>query len=125
MKLFGFLFFLFCSVLINAQNDRVIYPLSGNNPNITTIEFHVDGMNNSSAQTTVVNSISNFPGKIILWSPNISTQTIKISFTKDEQAIDILELISATGYKPWYINANGMKVVLVGTNKTEEWYIKP
>lgn len=82
-------------------------------------------MNNSTVETAVINSINSFPDKILTWTTNLTNETILIRFTKDERAVDILELISATGYKPWYINQNGMKVVLVGTNKTEEHYIKP
>ncbi len=110
---------------MRAQDSTAAKQQNTLTSSLTFIEFHVDGMNSEVAKTTVVNSINNFPGKIITWNPNISNETIRIGFTKNEQAIDILELISATGYKPWYINQNGMKVVLVGTNKTEEHYVKP
>ncbi|MBK6835854.1 MAG: hypothetical protein IPG89_16940 [Bacteroidetes bacterium] len=112
---------LFISSLIYGQKTQLPQELN----QLTKIEFHVDGMNNAAAENAVINSINNFPGKIITWVPNITNETILIGFTKNERAIDILELISATGYKPWYINQNGMKVVLVGTNKTEEHYVKP
>lgn len=110
--------------LLKAQQNAKVPQTSIELPGTNVIAFHVDGMNTIEAQTAVINSINKFPTKIISWVPNITSETIKISFTKDEQAIDILELISATGYKPWYINQKGMKVVLVGTNKTEEHYIK-
>jgi len=116
---------LFCSIISDAQDSTNAKQISTPSTLLTLIEFHVDGMNTEAAKTTVINSINNFPGKIISWTPDISNETILVGFTKNERAIDILELIASTGYKPWYINQNGMKVVLVGTNKTEEHYIKP
>lgn len=116
--LYLFIFVLSCSFVLGQKSQSLELQYS-------KIEFHVDGMNNTNVETAVINSINKFPDKILAWTCNIANETILITFSKNERAVDILELIAGTGYKPWYINQNGMKVVLVGTNKTEEHYIKP
>ena len=125
MKFSFFVILLFTSFAIHSQNnERVPANIIPGGEHINFIEFHVEGMNTIDIQNTVVNSINKYSDKIISWSPNISIQTIKIGFTNAVKPIDILEIINSTGYKPWYLNENGRKVVLVGTNQTQEWYIK-
>ncbi len=117
---------------VNAQT--VITPIQPGNAVVTpkkdpdqakTFVFNVDGLNNPSAETTVTNALNKYPDRITAWYFDLSNQTVKVTYTNGEEIIDILEIINATGYKPWYMNNSGMKVVLESTGVIRELYVKP
>ncbi|MBL7888336.1 MAG: hypothetical protein JNL24_02225 [Bacteroidia bacterium] len=124
-KILIFSSFLFLSYLPDLKAQTQITSYANSEKDNSKIVFHVDGMNTKSDAQFIQTKLNTDIDKITSEKPNWENHTVVVNFKNGITALDIMEIIHLAGYKPWYIDAQGKKVVMNSQGKLETWNVKP
>lgn len=124
-KILIFSSFLF---LLQAQETKAQTPISSytdSEKDNSKILFHIEGLNTKADAQFIQAKLNTDIDKITSEKPNWQNHTVVVNFKNGITALDVMEIIQHAGYKSWYINAQGKKVILNSQGKLETWNVKP